>query len=191
MENNIIFKEYEFLNEMFSVRERFKFKSMLSPKLKEMWEKIEQFEETYTIVRGYLEKEILPPPIYIGSLIRLTDELLDDFTFIVRHRLDEEIAKEFEKSVSNLKKKLEEHKKDVISVAMSNAVKQKQISIYIELASEFVLSYMKVVFVNFRESLTLISDLWKPMEKKFAEIAVKRVGVIPVEEEKKKGGEEL
>lgn len=187
--SDILMEEIKFMEAILPEEKR-KFKSLLSPKLKEMWEKIEIFEQKYSIIYGYLSKEILPPSMYIGDIITLTNELLDDFTFIVRMRLDEETVKEFEESMQKYKKKLDELEKNIASASIGKDVKLRQVSMYVRMASSFVLTYIKVVFSNFKDSLSLISDVWAPMEKKFAEIAVKRIGIMPEEEEKKRRGED-
>lgn len=178
--------EFNLLNEIFSEKDKRKFKHMLSPKLKEMWEKIEIFEYNYNAIKGYLIENKLPPSIMVGELISMTEELIDDLTFIVRQRLEEDAVEKFEKSVLKLKSKFEKLKENIVSISISDETKIRQISIYIQLASSLVLKYLKSVFFDFKESLSLISDVWGPMEIKFAEIATKRIGIIPDEEEKKK-----
>lgn len=190
---NVIGTEIRYLKEAFSVKEKRKFKSFLSPKLREMFDKIELFEYNYNEIKSYLKNNIEPPSYMIGELVASTEELLDDLTFIVRNRLSKKEQEEFEKRMKDLKKKFEKVKEQVISVSIGKETKLRQISIYIELASSFVLRYLKVLFADFKDSVSLTSDIWLPMEKKFSEMALRRIGIVAEEEEEKKKerGEEL
>jgi len=179
--------EIELIESAISPEERRKFRLILSPKLKELFGKLELFSYKIKQAEGYLEYNILPPPLLIGNLISLSNSLLDDLTFIIRNRVKPSEVKEFEKSMENLKKRLKELEENLVKITISEKTKVRDLSIYVELCTSLVNDYLKQVFIDFKESLSLMSDVWAPMEKKFAEIAIKRMGIVPVKEEEEKG----
>ncbi len=182
--------ELEFISSVLDSRKGVNFKSILSPKLREIYEKMEIFEMKISQVKNYLKYNTEPPAILVAELISISEDLLDDISFIIKSRIEsEEELKEFEKSMKNLRSRLDKQKETLFSL-LPKKDKLSELSIYIEMCTSIVRDYIRQVFIDFRDSLSLISDVWKPMEKKFSDLLIKRMGIFPEEEEKKKRGEE-
>ena len=188
MENNPVeIYEAELIESIIPPEEKSRFRHVLSPKLKELYKKLEILDYKIKEARSYLEHNLFPPSLLIGKIISLSESLIDDLTFLVRNRMSSPQVKEFEKSVEKLKKRMKELEESLVGVTISEKAKVRDLSIYIELCTSLVNDYLKQVFLDFKDSLSLMSDVWAPMEKKFAEIASKRMGIVPVKEEEEKG----
>ena len=183
--------ELEFISSILDSRKGISFKSVLSPKLREIYEKMEIFEMKIQQVKNYLMYNTEPPSILVAELVSISEDLLDDISFIIKSRIEnKEELKEFEKSMKTLRSRLDKQREHLLKVIYKEQ-KIRELSIYIQLCTSIVRDYIKQVFIDFRESLSLISDVWKPMEEKFAKLLIKRMGIFPEEEEKKKREEEI